>query len=256
MGAMGSEPTCSLYTFALALAGGAGGPAVAQQAGAAGGQAGGQPLLRLVHTLSCQPHKLLTCHLEQPAAGAQEPPTPDTHLQGGAAREAGTAGAAAGTPHGGGGIDASSGSQASPRLLLGLTDDVDCAVVAIGCASPEAAAAGASTSGGAAGPEEAAAGFVIQHVASVPALSYVAAGELAAAGVGQTGMLAEPRPPLLPDATVCPRAPAHSTSRASSSLPCSTVCPAGKVQRKFLLLAAPGGDIAAALVEASKYCCE
>lgn len=225
MGAMGSEPTCSLYTFALAPAGGAGGPAVAQQAGAAGGQAGGQPLLRLVHTLSCQPHKLLTCHLEQPAAGAQEPPTPDTHLQGGAAREAGTAGTAAGAPYGGGGIDGSGGSQAGPRLLLGLTDDVDCAVVAIGCASPEAAAAGASTSSGASGPEEAAAGFVIQHVASVPALSYVTAGEQEVVGeldggrgAGPTRLLAETHLPLVPDAAVCHDH--HSVDPISPHHPC------------------------------------
>ncbi len=177
VGAMGSEPTCSLYTFALAPAGD--GSAQAAQQPAQGGQAGhlgGQPLLRLVHKLSCQPHKLLTCHLEQPAGGAQEPPTPDTHLQGGGVGE-GAAGAANAS---GSGSRCGNGSHASPRLLLGLTDDVDCAVVAIGCTSPEAAAAASGGGSGAAGPEEAAAGFVIQHVASVPALSYVAAG--AAAG--------------------------------------------------------------------------
>jgi len=166
VGAMGSEPTCSLYTFALAPAGD--GSAQAAQQPAQGGQAGhlgGQPLLRLVHKLSCQPHKLLTCHLEQPAGGAQEPPTPDTHLQGGGVGE-GAAGAANAS---GSGSRCGNGSHASPRLLLGLTDDVDCAVVAIGCTSPEAAAAASGGGSGAAGPEEAAAGFVIQHVASVPA---------------------------------------------------------------------------------------
>ena len=172
VGAMGSEPTCTLFTFALAAG-------TADAAGTAGeAQQGQRPLLRLVHTLSCQPHKLLTCHLEQAAAGAQEPPTPDTHLGGGSAVGA-TSTAAAASGSGGG----SGGSQPSPRLLLGLTDDVDCAVVAVGCTSPEAAGAGGGE--GAAGPEEAALGFVIQHVASVPALSYVAAG---AAGGSDFGM--------------------------------------------------------------------
>lgn len=178
MGAMGSEPTCSLYTFALAAAESSGQAAQQGQQLGAAGRPGGQPLLRLVHTLSCQPHKLLTCHLEQAAAGAQEPPTPDTHLGGGSAVGA-TSTAAAASGSGGG----SGGSQPSPRLLLGLTDDVDCAVVAVGCTSPEAAGAGGGE--GAAGPEEAALGFVIQHVASVPALSYVAAG---AAGGSDFGM--------------------------------------------------------------------
>lgn len=168
---MGLEPACSLYTFAPADGESSGQAAQRVQSPGAAEPAGGQPLLRLVHSLPCQPHKLLTCHLEQPAVGAQEPPTPDTHLQGASA---------AGAPSGA--AAASGASHASPRLLLGLTDDVDCAVVAIGCTTPETAAAGAG--GGAALPEEAATGFVIQHVASVPALSYIAAGVAGGRGCG------------------------------------------------------------------------
>lgn len=149
VGAMGSEPACTLFTFSLAQDSSGAQQEQQPEATAGGSQAAeqqaGPTLLRLVHTLSCQPHKLLTCHLEQPAPGAQEPPTPDTHLAGG-----GGDGGAPGALIGG------------SRLLLGLTDDVDCAVVAISC----------STAGG----EEAAVGFVMQHVTSIPALAYVTAG--------------------------------------------------------------------------------
>ncbi len=58
--------------------------------------------------------------------------------------------------------------------------------------------------------------------------------------------------------TFAAECPPHSRSLQSSER-CPSPLPrpaAGKVQRKFLLLAPPGGDIAAALVEASKYCCE
>ncbi|PSC70698.1 hypothetical protein C2E20_5843 [Micractinium conductrix] len=197
VGAMGSEPTCTLFTFAPAAAG-----VDAARAAPAGAATAGQPLLRLAHTLSCQPHKLLTCHLQPPAFGAQEPPTPDTHLavdggSGGKAAEAG----GAGTPGG--------GQAAGPTLLLGLTDDVDCAVVAVSCADASDAGVGSSDAaagGGDSGGGDSAgggAGFVVRHAASIPALAYVAAG---------------------------------------------------KVQRKFILLAPPGGDLAGVLAEAIKYC--
>ena len=164
---MGSEPACTLFTFVPAApAAATGQQAAAAAADAAGGSAQaaapaaqqqgqqqGQPLLRLAHTLSCQPHKLLTCHLEQAAPGAQEPPTPDTHLPGG-------------------GSGGSGGTARGSRLLLGLTDDVDCAVVTVSCRSQDVAA-GESGAGGA---EEAAAGFVIEHATSLPALAYVTAG--------------------------------------------------------------------------------
>ncbi|KAL4420811.1 hypothetical protein ABPG75_010467 [Micractinium tetrahymenae] len=191
VGAMGSEPTCTLFAFALAAS-------TAGAAGAAGAaQQGQQPMLRLVHTLSCQPHKLLTCHLQPPAFGAQEPPTPDTHLPEGSRGSAGGAAGAAGQQQQG-----SSAASSGTTLLLGLTDDVDCAVVAVSCCT--GSNSGSDSSGGSSGQEgAAAAGFVVQHVSSIPAMAYVAAG---------------------------------------------------KVQRKFLLLAPPGGDICAALVEASKYC--
>lgn len=170
VGAMGSEPTCTLFTFAPAAAG-----VDAARAAPAGAATAGQPLLRLAHTLSCQPHKLLTCHLQPPAFGAQEPPTPDTHLavdggSGGKAAEAG----GAGTPGG--------GQAAGPTLLLGLTDDVDCAVVAVSCADASDAGVGSSDAaagGGDSGGGDSAgggAGFVVRHAASIPALAYVAAG--------------------------------------------------------------------------------
>ncbi len=52
------------------------------------------------------------------------------------------------------------------RLLLGLTDDVDCAVVEVACMA------------GAAGSQDglSTCGFKVQHATSVPALAYVAAG--------------------------------------------------------------------------------
>jgi KUP system potassium uptake protein len=161
---MGAEPTCNLFTFTLA---GSSTAAAAAAAGAAGGAGGEQPppaLLQLVHTLSCQPHKLLTCHLEQPAAGAQEPPTPDTHLQHGAG-EPGASGS-------GGSSSSSAGIRPrGSRLLLGLTDDVDCAVVAVSCSRGTSGGDGGGGGEGGAG-----AGFVIEHVTSIPALAYVAAG--------------------------------------------------------------------------------
>ncbi|GAB4820252.1 hypothetical protein N2152v2_007298 [Parachlorella kessleri] len=54
------------------------------------------------------------------------------------------------------------------RLLLGLTDDVDCAVVEVACMA------------GAAGSQDglSTCGFKVQHATSVPALAYVAAGKL------------------------------------------------------------------------------
>jgi hypothetical protein len=47
--------------------------------------------------------------------------------------------------------------------------------------------------------------------------------------------------------------PHHATLPALAPTPLPLL-PAGKVQRKFLLLAPPGGDVAAVLVEAAKYC--
>jgi KUP system potassium uptake protein len=180
---MGAEPTCNLFTFALA------GSSAAAAAAAAGGAGGEQPpaLLQLVHTLSCQPHKLLTCHLEQPAAGAQEPPTPDTHLRHGA----GAPGAS------GSGSSSSAGSRPrGSRLLLGLTDDVDCAVVAVSCSR------GANDGDGGGGDEGGAgAGFVIEHVTSIPALAYVAAGGGSRLAHRQNTLSTLDSPPclLLPD---------------------------------------------------------
>lgn len=165
MGAMGSEPTCTLFTFALAAseAGAAGTPGAAAEA-----QRGQQPVLRLVHTLSCQPHKLLTCHLQPPSCGAHEPPTPDTHVpEGSRGGGGGGAGVAPGQQQQGG-----AAASPGPTLLLGLTDDVDCAVVTVTCSS------GSDSSGADGGGQSsaAAAGFLVQHVSSIPAMAYVAAG--------------------------------------------------------------------------------
>ena len=43
------------------------------------------------------------------------------------------------------------------------------------------------------------------------------------------------------------------TADGTTACCCCCCWPAGKLQRKFLLLAPPGGDVACALVEASKY---
>jgi len=56
---------------------------------------------------------------------------------------------------------------AGARMLLGLIDDVDCAVVEARLGSPPAAGAPAAAEAGQA---------VAEHIASVPALAYVAAG--------------------------------------------------------------------------------
>jgi hypothetical protein len=58
-------------------------------------------------------------------------------------------------------------NQEPGRLLLGLTDDVDCAVVEVAPAAGTACPAGALPAGA----------FWVQHTTSVPALAYVAAGE-------------------------------------------------------------------------------
>ena len=84
------------------------------------------------------------------------------------------------------------------RLLLGLTDDVDCAVLEISVTLPASELDVPSASMVGALP-----GYAVRHVASVPALAYVAAG---------------------------------------------------KLQRKYLLLGAPGCTLAATLVEAHQYC--
>lgn len=54
--------------------------------------------------------------------------------------------------------------------------------------------------------------------------------------------------------TAGPTGAPHTIFGALPSLRALSPTRAGKVQRKFLLLAAPAGDVAAALVEASKYC--
>lgn len=206
VGAMGSEPACSLVTFALA-------EGAAGAAGAA--QPGQRPLLRPAHTLSCQPHKLLTCHLQPPFFGAQEPPTPDTHLPEGS-RAAGSCAPAAGQQQAG-----APAASPGPALLLGLTDDVDCAVVAVTCCSGSDADGcdDAATGQGTA----AAAGFVVQHVASIPAMAYVAAGAEVAAFVGSMIVRYMPaagfgggqggRPPLAATAGPPPALPAPCAHR-------------------------------------------
>lgn len=198
VGAMGSEPTCTLFTFALAAG-------TADAAGTAGeAQQGQRPLLRLVHTLSCQPHKLLTCHLQPPPFGAQEPPTPDTHLPEGGRG----AGAGVGAPA----LQQQDGAAISPgpTLLLGLTDDVDCAVVAVTCSSgSDGDGSSSDAQGGAAG-----AGFVVQHVSSIPAMAYVAAGAPVAAAAQASGaagegtLLLTPRRSLAGPQPPVPRQPA------------------------------------------------
>lgn len=62
-------------------------------------------------------------------------------------------------------------------LRLGLTDDVDCAVVEV-LASCDASTPDSASSGGTAEIQHMAGGFLVRHVASVPALAYVAAGKM------------------------------------------------------------------------------
>jgi hypothetical protein len=236
IGAMGSEPACALYVFEPAQAAAADLPGSSDRAeGPATTEAG--TLLRAAGSLSCQPHKLLTCHLEQRGAGAQEPATPDTHLPQG------------GSSGGGGGA-------CGPRLLLGLTDDVDCAVVAVSCR------AGADGSGSGAGGPAGFTGssFAVEHETSLPAMAYVAAGELSQqGGQGPSGDRCACRL-----SAVDARRPQGAALRWTALGPSSAISSAaqrghtphlraGKVQRKFLLLAPPGGDVAAVLAEGQQY---
>eukprot|EP00887_Chlorella_sp_A99_P007189 scaffold2.g7189.t1 len=137
VGAMGAEPGCSLFCYALQ------GETPADDGATAAGAAAARTW-SLAEALHCAPHRLLSCQVQ---AGG---------------------------------------------LLLGLTDDVDCAVVAVAPASSAGTGSGAGAGGG----------FAAMHVASIPALGYVCAG---------------------------------------------------KVLRKYLLLAPPGGRLGAALVEGQQY---
>lgn len=56
-------------------------------------------------------------------------------------------------------------------LLLGLTDDVDCAVVEVAPAAPAAVQQGGEGDGSQPLP-----GFAVAHTASIPALAYITAG--------------------------------------------------------------------------------
>lgn len=76
----------------------------------------------------------------------------------------------------------------STSVLLGLADDVDCAVVKVSISPPSsgdvaavsavASAAGVSVGSGGGGGVGGSPSIEVQHVSSVPALAYVAAGKM------------------------------------------------------------------------------
>jgi hypothetical protein len=77
---------------------------------------------------------------------------------------------------------ASSSSSSQPGILLGLTDDVDCALLSAtlraraSSSTAAAAAAAAAAAGGAAGTGGSS-DVTLTHLAFLPALAYVVAGK-------------------------------------------------------------------------------
>lgn len=139
LGAGGSEPAVDILLYAPVDApssSGCGGSSAATATGPPAGVAAGKLVLKC--TAPCGPHKLLAA---EGFAGSSEPGGP-----------------------------ASSGG-----LLLGLTDDVDCALVTAAFSKPAAAAAaaGISSDGGSSSSGD----LLVTHSAFLPAIAYVVAGK-------------------------------------------------------------------------------
>ncbi len=118
-------------------------------------------------------------------------------------------------------------ARALDSASLGLTDDVDCAVVQLGLEP---------------------AGLAARHVASVPALAYIAAGECPRRAPARLA-----GPGWAPGCCVASRAAAGGSLTRRRRPPTRPPAAAGKVQRKHLLLGAPSSSIAAVLVEGQRY---
>ncbi|KXZ56884.1 hypothetical protein GPECTOR_1g798 [Gonium pectorale] len=128
VGAMGGEPVVDLAAWRLGERHGGGGAAGRAGAGAgAGAESGGERAAQPVWRLSCGAHRLLSAEGPLRAADPGQPAPP----------------------------------ASQPPVLLGLTDDVDCAVLCVERAAADGHAAELQA----------------LHAVSIPALAYVAAGK-------------------------------------------------------------------------------
>jgi hypothetical protein len=161
LGSGGSEPAVDILMYGPADAPSSSSSNTSSTTAAAAGPGAGKFTLKC--TASCGPHKLLA---------AESFTASDVDF---------TARAAAATCP-----DSGPGSGSDSALLLGLTDDVDCAVMtatfsssstaSAQAAAPADTAAGAAAAGGIVGLGRTG-GLVLTHAAFLPAIAYVVAGK-------------------------------------------------------------------------------
>eukprot|EP00798_Chlamydomonas_sp_ICE-L_P017839 gene17839-24223_t len=167
----------------------------------------------------------------RPALGCTSAPPPTWYVSCGAARL----------------LTCETGAQG----LVGLSDDVDCAVMRVGWASvpgrQEQVEASTSGSGGAGPAQVHATGSALTNAAE-PSLTH-AAGSALTHGQEPSLISAPGHEPALTHGA----GPAQAQLHHDCYIPALAYVVAGKLQRKHLLLGDPSGDVGAVLVEGKRF---